>query len=243
MNRRRTSAYNRNFFLQLLTFMASTLVFGVLGYFGILWLFRVFAINVAGAEDWNLLEGFVAVLSLSILAGGLVYPVFDRIRAEVVEAREKVKLSYVIYQAIFEKLTDAEQEAARRWILTNISIKKDEEPLTDWYVKTHAKVMERQGEPDGELPEGQRYVKMTLNCLDYIGFIAKHYWEIEDDSLDWLSPPIAKVWRRLGPYVIHIRNLRDARDYYVFAEFIGKECIQWRRDRGLPDEEFAVNTP
>ena len=30
-------------------------------------------------------------------------------------------------------------------------------------------------------PEGQRAVKMTLNLLDYIGFIAKNYWDIEDD--------------------------------------------------------------
>ena len=91
-------------------------------------------------------------------------------------------------------------------------------------------------------PEGQRAVKMTLNLLDYIGFIAKNYWDIEDDFLDWLGLPIAKIWKRIGPYVLEIRSLRKVNDYYIFAEYIGNLCIQWRKNRGLPDEEFAKNT-
>jgi hypothetical protein len=87
------------------------------------------------------------------------------------------------------------------------------------------------------------YVKQTLNCLDYIGFIARNYWEIGEDSLDWFSPPIAKVWMRLGPYVQHVRTLRDAKDYYVPAEYIGDLCIQRRRDRGFADEVFVESTP
>jgi len=96
-------------------------------------------------------------------------------------------------------------------------------------------------EKDG-FPEGQRAVKMTLNLLDYIGFIAKNYWDIEDDSLDWLGLPIAKIWKRIGPYVLEVRRQRKVNDYYVFAEFIGRLCIEWRQKRGLPDEEFARNT-
>ena len=96
---------------------------------------------------------------------------------------------------------------------------------------------------EGDIPEGQRSVKLTLNCFDYIGFIAEHYWEIEDDSLNWLSPPIAKVWKRIGPYVSHIRDLRNVSDYYVSAEQIGKRSIQWRKENRLPDEEYSEKTP
>ena len=89
-----------------------------------MWLFRAFSFNVSGTQDWNLLGGFVSVLTLSFLVGGLVTSVIDHVNADIVKSREKAKLSYEIYQAIFEKLTDPEQEAARRWILVNITVKK-----------------------------------------------------------------------------------------------------------------------
>jgi hypothetical protein len=41
---------------------------------------------------------------------------------------------------------------------------------------------------------------------------------------------------------MEVRRQRKADDYYVFAEFIGKLCIEWRRKKGRPDEEFARNT-
>ena len=91
----------------------------------------------------------------------------------------------------------------------------------------------------GDLPEGQKALKLTLNCFDYIGFIANHYWEIEADSLDWISAPIAKVWRRIGPYVLHIRTLRETTDYYLSAEYIGNLCVQWRQKKGLDDERYV----
>ena len=220
-----------------------TIFFTIIGYAITMRLFQIYSFNISGKQNWDLLGGFVSVLTLSFLIGSIVTTVIDRINADVVESREKVKLSYDIYRSIFEKLTDPEQEAARRWILANIPIKKDNEDIDAWYGQTHAKIMAGGSEADTSLPEGQRFVKMTLNCLDYIGFIAKHYWDIEDDSLDWLSPPVAKVWRRLGPYVLQVRKLRHATDYYAFAKYIGDLCIEWRRQGGLEDEEFAKNTP
>ena len=235
--------FNQNVARQLALFSLATLVIGVLGYFGIMGLFRVFSVNVAGGEDWGLLDGFVSAISLSILVGGITYPIVDRIRADVAETRERTKLSYDIYQAIFERLTDPAQEAARRWILENITVFDQNEDINSWYEKTHARVMSIDGHEEDFLPEGQRAVKMTLNCLDYIGFIAKHYWDIEEDSLDWLSPPISKIWRRIRPYVLRVRSIRKAADYYVFAEYIGELCIAWRQKRGLENEEYAKNTP
>ena len=243
MKPRSSLTLNQNVFRQLAIFSLVTIIIGIIGYFSIMGLFRAFSFKVSGGENWSLLDGFVSVISLSILIGGVAYPIVDRFRAEAAEAREKAKLSYDIYQSIFDKLTDPEQEAARRWILENLPLKKEDEELNDWYGQTHAKIMAADKEVNTSLPEGQRSIKMTLNCLDYIGFIAKRYWDIEDDSLDWLSPPIAKIWRRLGPYVFQVRKLRNTSDYYVFAQYIGELCIEWRRKRDLDDEQFAKNTP
>jgi hypothetical protein len=235
---------NRKLFYQLASFALITVALGLITYFGILGWFQAFSVGISGsAEDWSLLEGFVGAISLALLVGGLTYTVLDRIRAEYAEEREKNKLSYEIYRAIFEKLTDPEEEAARRWILANIEVKKQDEDIESWYQRMHARIMLGQDGDPGEPPEGQKFVKRTLNCLDYIGFIANHYWEIGGNSLDWFSPPIAKMWRRLGPYVKDVRILRKAKDYYVPAEYIGELCIQWRRDKGYADEEYVEKTP
>jgi hypothetical protein len=231
-----------NYFRKFGSIALLTILFTLVAYAITMWLFRLFSINISGTQDWDLLSGFVSVLTLSFLIGGLVTSVIDRFNADIIESRERAKLSYEIYQAINEKLTDPEQEAARRWILTNISIKKDSEDLHEWYEQTQERIMSVNNNIEAGLPEGQQAVKMTLNLLDYIGFIAKNYWDIEDDSLDWLGLPIAKIWRRLEPYILEIRHLRNASDYYVFAEYIGRLCIDWRKKRGFPEEEFARNT-
>jgi hypothetical protein len=250
MKHRQLDNNNWNIARKIILFSVTTLIIGLIAYFIIMGLFRMYSFNISGEEKWNLLDGFVGVISLSLLVGGLTYAAVDRIRAEYAEKRaqdaeerDKAKLSYDIYQAIFDKLTDPEQEAARRWILLNIPIKKDSEDTEAWYQRMQARIMEHAAGDGSELPEGQRYIKQTLNCFDYIGFIANNYWEIKEDSLDWLSPPIAKVWRRIGPYVMHVRTLRGAKDYYVSAEYIGNLCIKWRKDRGLPDEEYVEKTP
>ena len=241
---------NKNIFLKISLIGLGSIVIALMGYVVIMNLLPAFSRNVSGEVNWNLLEGFASVLSLVLLAGGLTFALTEYVNTEnaklaekLVEDREKTKLSYDIYKAIFDKLTDPEQEAARRWILSNITIKRDDEDISAWYEQTYAKIMKREkGNKDG-LPEGQKAVKMTLNCFDYIGFIANQYWDIEDDSLDWISAPIAKIWRRLGPHVTHVRTLRGSRDYYTSAESIGKLCIKWRQDKGLPDEEYAKETP
>jgi len=240
--RHRSQKNNTSFFRKFGFFAFFTFLFTLIGYSITMGLFRFFSFKVTGTQDWNLLGGFVSVLTLSFLIGGLVTSVIDRVNADVVESREKAKLSYDIYQAINGKLTDPEQEAARRWILTHITVKRDDEDLQSWYAQTQEKIMTYHGNQENGIPEGQQAVKMTLNLLDYIGFIAKNYWDIEDDSLAWLGLPVAKIWKRIEPYVQEIRRQRNATDYYIFAEFIGRLCIEWRQKRGLPDEEFAKNT-
>ena len=214
------------------------------GYLAIMyWWFPGFTRGISETNNWYLLEGFVSAISLALLAGGLTFALAEYIDTEKAKQAEKAKLSYEIYNAIYHKLTDPAQEAARRWILSNITIKMDDEDIETWYQRTHAKIMKTSRGGKGELPEGQNAVKMTLNCFDYIGFIADHYWDMEDDSLDWISAPIAKVWRRIGPYVLHVRTLRKTTDYYLSAERVGDLCVEWRQGKGLPDEEIAKETP
>ena len=231
-------------------FVLAAILIGTAGYFLLIAVaFPAFSRTYLGKVDWSLLEGFVSVISLALVAGSLAFALVEytekenaKQREKLIEAREKAKLSYDIYQAIFERLTDPEQEAARRWILANIPLKKDDEDLAAWYQRVQAKIMARPEGRENELPEGQRAVKLTLNCFDYIGFIANHYWDIDEDSLDWISPPIAKVWKRIGPYVTHVRTLRKAKDYYLSAEAMGKRCIEWRQRRGFGEEEYAKET-
>lgn len=234
---------NRNILLKLALIGLGSIAIGLVGYLLIVNLFPSFSSKVAGKEDWALLEGFTSAISLALLIGGFSFAVTEYINTERAKQAEKNKLSYNIYEDIFNKLTDPEQEAARRWILSNIDIKKDDEDIAAWYKRTHAKIMKASRGNKGNLPDGQNAVKITLNCFDYIGFVADHYWEIEDDSLDWISAPIAKVWRRIGPYVAHVRELRNTTDYYVSAEYIGKICIERRNSKGLPDETIAKETP
>lgn len=241
---------NQNIFPKLFYISIASIMIVLGGYFVIMELFQVFSLKVVGEEDWNLLEGFASVLSIVLLGGGLAFALAEYINTEkakhqekLAEEREKNKLSYEIYQAIFEKLTAPEQEAARRWILSNITVKNDNEAIAAWYEQTHEKIMLSEGESESDIPEGQRAIKLVLNCFDYIGFIANHYWDIEEDSLDWISPPIAKVWRRIGPYVKHVRTLRGSKDYYNSAEYVGDLCIKWRQDKGLSDEIYAEKTP
>ncbi len=235
--------HNLYIFLKLLGFGIAAVLIGWLGYIAIVKaLFPAFSLRYSGEVNWSLLGGYASVISLVILIGGLAFAFAEYTDKENARHRERAKLSHEIYQTIFEKLTAPEQEAARRWILANIPVKRDDEEIHAWYEKTQAKIMARPRGSKLDVPEGQKSVKLTLNCFDYIGFIASHYWDIDADSLDWISPPIAKVWKRIGPYVAHIRTLRKAKDYYLSAEYIGNRCIQWRQDRGLPDEEYAKET-
>lgn len=228
---------------RLILFGLVSLAIIVISYLSIVyWGFPIFTQSASEIKNWDLFDEFIGLISMSLLAGGLTFALAEYIDAEKAKQAEKTKLSYDIYRAIFDKLTAPEQEAARRWILSNISVKKEDEEIAAWYEKTHKKIMSGATGSVTDLPEGQSAVKLTLNCFDYIGFIASHYWEIEKDSLDWISAPIAKVWTRIGPYVLYSRILRNTTDYYLSAEYIGDLCVEWRKSKGMLDEDIVKNT-
>jgi hypothetical protein len=242
MNNQQTQTITWRIIRRLLIFGFVSILVAIAGWLAVVNLaFPSFSQSIGG-RTWELFDVFSGLISLSLFAGGFIFVLAEYIDTEKAKQAEKAKLSYEIYNAIFDKLTDPEQEAARRWILLNIHVKKDNEDRATWYENTNKRIMFCEEGKSG-LPEGQNAIKMTLNCLDYIGFIAKHYWEVEKDSLDWISAPIAKIWRRIGPYVEHVRELRKTSDYYLSAEDVGKMCIQYRTSKHMQDEEIAQQTP
>ena len=236
---------------------------GALGFFLLIVLFLRLSKLYIGSIRWDLLEGFSSLMNLVLLisvssfglsqfysserkstAERLEQERQEQERQEREKAREKFeinKLSYEIYQAVFARIADPEQEAARRWILINMDAPVDGEDLAEWYERVNEKVMAADG--TGDVAEGQEAIKLTLNAFDYIGFIADHYWKMDDDALGWISAPIAKVWERLGPYVDQVQKLRGVDDYYLSAQYIGKLCIEWRASRGFAKETIVKNTP
>jgi hypothetical protein len=219
----------------LVLFALASVGIAVLSFYGVMAWFTGYFKNLP-KWDWGWLSGFTSVLSLSVLAGGLVFGLFEYVSKERTKAREKAKLSYEMYKSIFDKVTDPQQEAARRWILMNIDPVREGEDKATWYKRMDARISSTPPWDGKGLPEGRAAVKLTLNCFDYIGFISDQYWDIEENSLDWISPLVAKVWILLEPYVQEVRRVKQAEDYYVSAERFGNRCIQWRRDKRLPDE-------
>ena len=180
---------------------------------------------------WDLLEGYVGMITLAILVGGLVFTVWEY-------SRQESQISFQIYEAIHEKITDPAEEAARRWIINEITVFEDEKDLTkeQWIEKTSATIHKQPRGWKEKLSPGHINVKMTLNTLDYVGFVSQNYVNVEGPLLEWMSSPIAKVWERLKPYIDYERIEKNEPDYYKAAYHIGEKCLKWRQKKGMKSE-------
>ncbi|MFN2143737.1 MAG: hypothetical protein ACK2T7_00215 [Anaerolineales bacterium] len=185
------------------------------------------------------LEGFTSLMTLAALSGGFVFWVIDRRQKENAEASQERSLSFQQFQDIHDRLVNPEQEEARRWIFTNIPIKSPDEPLEEWFVRVTEIINARPKGWKQERSPGQIHIKQVLNNLDFIGFVCEHFWDAKASDIDWLSPPVSKVWLRIGPYVKHISELRGEPDYYLSASQIGEFCIKWREDKQMPESKFV----
>ena len=67
--------------------------------------------------------------------------------------------------------------------------------------------------------------------LDFLGFVGKHYWNMENELVSWISPSVAKVWERISLYVENEAELRSEPDFYESAREFGQYCVQWRNER------------
>ena len=116
MSSNQSRNYNQDTLYKLLRFVSAAILFAGVGFLLIMAAFPAFSLRFSGTEDWSLLEGYASVISLALLLGGLAFAFVEYTDKENAKNREKAKLSYEMYQTIFDKLTAPEQEAARRWI-------------------------------------------------------------------------------------------------------------------------------
>jgi hypothetical protein len=182
--------------------------------------------------DWSLLEGFISLISLALVLGGSVFALREYISNEIQQQKEEKKVAFDVYQVIFERLMNPEETAARRWIIQNISVLRDDEDEQAWVMQIRAKIHEWPDDWRGETAPGQTYLKRVLNTLDFVGFVAEHYWDMwrtDDELVQWMSSPITKVWERIGPYVEYEAEERNEPDYYQAGRMLSKYCLEWRR--------------
>ncbi len=192
-------------------------------------LFPTFLTTIKANGNLSLLEGYVGLLTLAVVIGGVVFAAREYLRQES-------QISFQIYEAIHAKLTDPAEEAARRWIIINIKPLGESESIQAWSEKYSRTIFEKPDDWESELSPGHQSIKMTLNALDYFGFVAENYVSVEGPLLEWMSPPITKVWERIAPYVEQERIARNEPDFYKSASYIGEKCLDWRTKQGLKSE-------
>ena len=186
--------------------------------------------------DWGILEGITSLITLSLIIGGGVFVFVEYINNEVQQTRESAEASFNIYENLYTRLTSPEDTASRRWILHHIPMHDaDRQTLDDWVMQVRGIIFQRPPDWREGPPPGQTHVRRVLNTLDFIGFVAENYWNMENELVEWMSPLVVKVWERIGPYVEHEVMRRDEPDFFISAREFGDYCVQWRyENKGLP---------
>ncbi len=192
--------------------------------------------------DWSLMEGYAGLVTLALLIGGLVFAAREYIRQESQISQQESQISFEIYQAIHTKLTQPENEAARRWILLNIPVLDGNINKEAWLNDVSQKLHQKPRGWREAIAPGHQHLKNVLNTLDYFGFIAENYVNVEGALLEWMSAPVAKVWERISPYIEDEREKRKEPDFYKSAFYIGERCLKWRTEKGYQSEIIESGT-
>jgi hypothetical protein len=177
---------------------------------------------------WSYLEGFASLLTMSLVIGSLVFAFSEYVQTTIQQRRESAEASFNIYKEVYYQLMNPAATAARRWIILNLPTREDQEDDQSWLKRTTAALNKRPRGWKGERPPGKDYLKEVLNILDFLGFVAKQYWNMEDELVKWMSPSIAKVWERIYLYVIDEAERRNEPDFYESACEFGQHCVAWR---------------
>ena len=214
----------------------------IVAFLGALWLFRftprlpetVGSGELAQRIEWSRLEGLTSLATLCLVIGGLVFAFIEYRRSAIQESRESAQSSFNIYKEMYDKLTNPEATASRRWIIENLptleQVGGNEEA---WLARTQ-ELLDRCPEGWTEpRPPGREHLKRILNTFDFIGFVADHYWTIENELVEWMNPVIAKVWERVYYCVEDEAARRKEPDFYIAARKLGDDCLEWRRSKNL----------
>ncbi|MBL7164667.1 MAG: hypothetical protein ISS57_18930 [Anaerolineales bacterium] len=143
-----------------------------------------------------------------------------------------------LYKEIDLRLNDPQAIEARRWIILNVpTLVEVDDDQEVWLAKVKQVLNETTDELDNERPIGKEYLKQVLNWFDFIGFVALHYWSMENELVEWMSPLVAKIWERVGEYVEDEARRRNEDDFFRAARDFGNYCLQWRREH-YPDSRI-----
>jgi len=198
--------------LTLVVIVASTVV----GFF--LWLLALFSLwlllRVVGisVNFWAMTEALsTAVAAAAVLGAGFVA---YRELSEVASSRYME-----VADRLFNELNSPENIEARRWIFQHLP----DDPQEGMRSLT---------------PEGQAFVKRTLNSLDRVAFLTQAGWIPEEMIMPWMNPMIVKAWIKLEPYVDYESRRRNEPDYYEHARRLAERCLSWRA-KNLPEAEIT----
>jgi hypothetical protein len=181
--------------------------------------------------DWGLLEGVISAVTFALLSGGLIFTLFEYVNKAIRDERESAVVSFTIYTRLFDRLMDPAALEARRWVILNLPTLEDSGSDEEkWLEIIKDKLAEIPDNWNDDRPPGKIYLKEVLTLLDYIGFVARHYWNLENEIATWMSPSIAKVWERIYLYVEDEAKRRDEPDFYSSAREFGEYCVDWRKD-------------
>ena len=206
----------------------------------ILWVFPPLATAVgvtANPDVWGVLDGFASLATLAVLFGGGIFALGEYIESESNRKENAAQVSFSLFQQIFDQLMHPDEIAARRWILQHVPSRDRFDTEDAWLLAIRDVLFE--GEAPGVTAEGHRCVKQVLNTFDYIGFVARNYWDLEGPLIEWMCPPVTKVWERIGPYIEEEARRRNEPDYYKWARFFGLYCIEWRRNQDFPRPNYV----
>jgi hypothetical protein len=188
--------------------------------------------EAAKQVDWSLLEGIASVVTLSLVIGGVIFAFGEYMQNAIQHRRESAEASFGIYREVFDRLMSSEALAARRWIILNLpTLREKNNDKEAWLACVKGLLNKCPENWEGERPPGKECLKQVLNTFDFVGFVATHYWNMENELVEWMSPSIAKVWERVYLYVEDEANRRNEPDFYQSAREFGQYCLEWRNKR------------
>lgn len=180
--------------------------------------------------NWSTLDGYSSLATFSIVVGGVVFAFINYMQNAIQRKREDAEASFNIYKEVYDRLMSPSALAARRWVIVNLPTIEDVgNDRKVWLNQVVVQVNKSPRGWKGERSPGKEYIKDILNTFDFIGFVAKHYWNMENEFIMWMSPSIAKVWQRIEVYVEEEATQRNEPDYYESARELGKHCVEWRQ--------------
>jgi ABC-type multidrug transport system fused ATPase/permease subunit len=181
--------------------------------------------------NWGLLGDITSLATFSLFFGGVVFAFADYVQNAVQKKREDAEASFSIYKEMYNKLMNPEAMEARRWVIVNLPTLEDMgNDKKAWLDRINTELNKVPRGWKGKRSPGKEYLKDILNTFDFIGFVAKHYWSMENELVMWMSPSIAKVWERIAEYVEEEAKQRNEPDYYESARQFGDYCVEWRRN-------------